>query len=67
MRCRAWITSSAFVVLEGIVCGIFCWQRVGADVCGGEAEDSGGRYWVTSALGKSVGGPAVRTSDPLFS
>lgn len=23
-----------------------------------EAADSGGRYWVTSALGQSVGGPA---------
>ncbi|MGG3308586.1 hypothetical protein ABER23_14290 [Paenibacillus lautus] len=25
----------------------------------GEAEDSGGRYWVTSVLSQSVGGPAV--------
>lgn len=24
----------------------------------GEAEDSGGRYWVTSVLSQSVGGPA---------
>ncbi|MFZ4195850.1 hypothetical protein ACOZB4_17695, partial [Paenibacillus sp. NPDC058898] len=45
-------------MLEGIVCGIFCW-RAGRGSLWGEAEDGGGRYWVTSVLCQSVGGPAV--------